>query len=259
MRQHSAVCNELFLSTPSARRATAPRAPLNAFQNISIHALREEGDVRADQIRKATKEFLSTLSARRATGQEQPFFQGVAKFLSTPSARRATQGFKFFRGHAVISIHALREEGDCCPRRNSCRPEPISIHALREEGDTAAAEVLAAPTISIHALREEGDQPHLHCSAHFPNFYPRPPRGGRPGGIRRRHGNWRISIHALREEGDLFPPECVAARKRFLSTPSARRATPPPTANKGAQSIFLSTPSARRATSRFQYQLNGST
>ena len=35
---------------------------------------------------------------------------------------------------ADISIHALREEGDC-----SCHPCPlrfrISIHALREEGD----------------------------------------------------------------------------------------------------------------------------
>ena len=35
---------ELFLSTPSARRATRPRRSRLRRQEISIHALREEGD-----------------------------------------------------------------------------------------------------------------------------------------------------------------------------------------------------------------------
>ena len=35
---------ELFLSTPSARRATRPRYALCSYYRISIHALREEGD-----------------------------------------------------------------------------------------------------------------------------------------------------------------------------------------------------------------------
>ena len=34
-----------------------------------------------------------------------------------------------------------------------------------------------------------------------------------------------ISIHALREEGDRSPDFVALADKRFLSTPSARRAT----------------------------------
>ena len=34
----------------------------------------------------------------------------------------------------------------------------ISIHALREEGDTSAGITYTASTISIHALREEGDE-----------------------------------------------------------------------------------------------------
>ena len=33
----------------------------------------------------------------------------------------------------------------------------ISIHALREEGDQAEGAGGTRPTISIHALREEGD------------------------------------------------------------------------------------------------------
>ena len=124
------------------------------------------------------------------------------------------------------------------------------------------------------------------------DFYPRPPRGGRPNHpFHREH--WRkISIHALREEGDLFQRRPGAVKEisihalreegdafsshkavdvdRFLSTPSARRATHQKSAGprRGAISIhalreegdrrfpaglgnyirFLSTPSARRAT-----------
>ena len=37
----------------------------------------------------------------------------LSEFLSTPSARKATQGVDQQRGAAFISIHALREEGDC--------------------------------------------------------------------------------------------------------------------------------------------------
>ena len=56
------------------------------------------------------------------------------QFLSTPSARRATGlGDKWFEDNQ-ISIHALREEGD---EIDSYLEETkiISIHALREEGD----------------------------------------------------------------------------------------------------------------------------
>ena len=42
-RRHPAVSNT-FLSTPSARRATFPVFPEQTCRNISIHALREEGD-----------------------------------------------------------------------------------------------------------------------------------------------------------------------------------------------------------------------
>ena len=59
------------------------------LREISIHALREEGDARAAS------------TAVRASG-----------FLSTPSARRATQYSNVFTAVFVISIHALREEGD---------------------------------------------------------------------------------------------------------------------------------------------------
>ena len=55
--------------------------------------------------------FLSTPSARRATCCQSKRL-GTKKFLSTPSARRATwQGGRNY-DLQLISIHALREEGD---------------------------------------------------------------------------------------------------------------------------------------------------
>ena len=101
-------------------------------------------------------------------------------------------------------------------------------------------------------------------------FYPRPPRGGRlpfPAGC---SGGEKISIHALREEGDQFLQLLEVDILRFLSTPSARRATlcylmdgrwtdisihalreEGDCGTKRADAPFqkfLSTPSARRAT-----------
>ena len=59
---------------------------------ISIHALREEGDV----------------------GREAPV-EPYILFLSTPSARRATDLYRLIADFRMISIHALREEGDVGP------------------------------------------------------------------------------------------------------------------------------------------------
>ena len=56
-----------------------------------------------------------------------------------------------------ISIHALREEGDCPVRVGDLRDIEISIHALREEGDYRLPAIPHRQLISIHALREEGD------------------------------------------------------------------------------------------------------
>ena len=56
----------------------------------------------------------------------------------------------------IISIHALREEGDSTRAAMQHR-YMISIHALREEGDLRHPCNVGAVHISIHALREEGD------------------------------------------------------------------------------------------------------
>ena len=60
------------------------------WQQISIHALREEGDAPAMPTVQLAGQFLSTPSARRATGFSPNVLQAHRLFLSTPSARRAT-------------------------------------------------------------------------------------------------------------------------------------------------------------------------
>ena len=102
----------------------------------------------------------------------------------------------------------------------------ISTHALREEGDLYPSIGCIIVNISTHALREEGDsvQPLPICSRY--NFYPRPPRGGRPvpeGVMGPRL--LEISTHALREEGDKMGITSQGGLTIFLPTPSARRAT----------------------------------
>ena len=193
----------LFLSTPSARRATLAAAGVAALIVISIHALREEGDVSAFSDAESTSKFLSTPSARRATSFSLSTNTTPCDFYPRPP-----RGGRLFRTSLKspflsISIHALREEGDICgPTAHTAMtyfyPRPprggrlqafgmvpdeivISIHALREEGDAVSSlEDATSSIISIHALREEGDSSAHRSVCRRRNFYPRPPRGGRP-------------------------------------------------------------------------------
>ena len=148
----------IFLSTPSARRATSVHAGRHQPGAISIHALREEGDFGGKLAYKMRCDF----------------------YPRPPRGGRLIAPHNKVAG-ADISIHALREEGDP-DRAGAALPGHISIHALREEGDPKPARMEHRQRISIHALREEGDV-HILIAPTFPgNFYPRPPRGGRPSG-----------------------------------------------------------------------------
>ena len=118
----------------------------------------------------------------------------------------------------------------------------ISIHALREEGDMTRKLSKNAIAISIHALREEGDRQEKAIASLIENFYPRPPRGGRPSAKNERQRTSNISIHALREEGDAPTATSTTPSMRFLSTPSARRATNLPHSAFGTKVDFYPRP-----------------
>ena len=146
---------------------------------ISIHALREEGDWVAWTSDIDDYKFLSTPSARRATGSVPGRGAHYGKFLSTPSARRATK-FKYPKQPDLeISIHALREEGD----RGSQTAKECQLYFYPRPPRGGRLAVLRAElerdVISIHALREEGDPATSASPCSSKNFYPRPPRGGR--------------------------------------------------------------------------------
>ena len=239
---------ERFLSTPSARRATFPEQSGGPECCISIHALREEGDF----IRHSESPLQINFYPRPPRGGRHPVNPPILEWRK-------------------ISIHALREEGDMgvldeARRKRHFYPRPprggrlrkrtthflshdISIHALREEGDDP--DVISGKAIlvflSTPSARRATRKP-ITTSGQMWNFYPRPPRGGRPR-----------------------PLICPTVSTPFLSTPSARRATmrwqaPPGTAlnfyprpprggrpnGKASDATdelaFLSTPSARRAT-----------
>ena len=191
---------------------------------ISIHALREEGDGTPKCSSTASRRFLSTPSARRAT-RNYVAPRLTELFLSTPSARRAT----------LVHLEWVVGPEDFYPRPpRGGRPPPLP----------------------------------LRCRT-WKNFYPRPPRGGRPSdtgvqdhpeqflstpSVRRATRTTMgkllellISIHALREEGDMQTQTAAGLGNEFLSTPSARRATPAER-EENHPKTFLSTPSARRAT-----------
>ena len=216
---------QIFLSPPSARRATTLRRWLCGWSSYFYPRPPRGG--RRPALRVLTRSLL--------------YF-----YPRPPRGGRRAQLLEDFRV-GKISIPALREEGDGAVGAAALR-RGISIPALREEGDStsglrtpptpiflsppsarratsdggrrsrppiflsppSARRATVSPyrgdqqhAISIPALREEGDLRH-GPAAHRggADFYPRPPRGGRPN----------------ETDDNVF-------MSKFLSPPSARRAT----------------------------------
>ena len=146
-----------FLSTPSGWRAThGCPAALWCTPFISIHALRVEGDKR-ERPAKHKKIYFYPRPPGGGRRCSMCGFGIQLEFLSTPSGWRAT--------YAGADEHA--HPGNFYPRppgggRHTVTiryPQlgVISIHALRVEGDARHRDPPRAVLISIHALRVEGD------------------------------------------------------------------------------------------------------
>ena len=146
------------------------------------------------------------------------------RFLSTPSGWRATRVGFFYPRRTLISIHALRVEGDHCDNslpaaRRDFYPRPPG--GGRHEGsENEQIEYLFLSTPSgwraTKRLTEWREAEKflstpsgwratfmiLSKSGFFCDFYPRPPGGGRPLLLICAATRSHISIHALRVEGD---------------------------------------------------------
>ena len=237
-----------FQSTPSVGRATVwwvsccrgllhfnPRPPWGGRPlpantrsqtlNISIHALRGEGDA-------------AHIDGRRRTRHFNPRPPWGGRPICNDSNRIGI----------CISIHALRGEGDFSASLAQIFECVISIHALRGEGDACFSQITLCIVISIHALRGEGDRGASNEGVAARDFNPRPPWGGRRSTLltsscciiyfnpRPPWGGRRfkliildfvvdISIHALRGEGDFYRSGRGKRSTVFQSTPSVGRAT----------------------------------
>ena len=168
----------VFLSTPSARRATQGLEQYNRHnQNFYPRPLRG-GRLDEGKGRSLVKAFLSTPSARRATGS-QPLNSTKIQFLSTPSARRATLASRSFCTSALFlsTPSARRATGATIDRLHRAMKFLSTPSARRATPLAHRAE--PHPAISIHALCEEGDGLMLLSKKSLLHFYPRPLRGGR--------------------------------------------------------------------------------
>ena len=174
-------------------------------------------------------------------------------------------------GPAMISIHALRAEGDrwgievehvCAiflstpsvrrATRGGCSiaqvlfyfyPRPPCGGRLYTSPDQpSAALFLSTPSVRRATSAATGKRARARSY-----FYPRPPCGGRPLPDRRGCPGFRISIHALRAEGDMSRSALSPRATYFYPRPpcGGRQLLVCTTIN---QRLFLSTPSVRRAT-----------
>ena len=126
-------------------------------QNISIHALREEGDDAAEPYLLSL--LAISIHALREEGDQLSQTTGARMLYFYPRPPRGGRRLPLTNGQPEkqISIHALREEGDnCCVNLIAKAIAFLSTPSARRA------------TIALIIIAK--------CTDHF---YPRPPRGGR--------------------------------------------------------------------------------
>ena len=210
---------QLFLSTPSARRATFCSVELSAFC-LNFYPRPPRG---GRQKSHSHGTFIMCnfyprppRGGRRAAARE---LRAVCHFYPRPPrGGRPQQPGRPFRDR-TISIHALREEGDLSPfwawdARGDFYPRPPRggrrYDRLKAAYDEQFLSTPSARRATMYAAL---------TSLRPVYFYPRPPRGGRRLGAHRADAVTKISIHALREEGDLWPQELRAGSDHFYPRP----------------------------------------
>ena len=195
------MCAKKFLSTPSARRATIISSIIVLPLSISIHALREEGDI-VHGIGESLS-FISIHALREEGDLKKPLVCGIlGVFLSTPSARRATITHRA-KGciWSFLSTPSARRATSCGHASQACKAYfyPRPPRGGRHCFDC----IIIGCRLFLSTPSARRATPQLWAR--------RSPRC--------------ISIHALREEGDDYCIILPDIEDLFLSTPSARRAT----------------------------------
>ena len=264
-----APCENIFLPTPSARRATDDGTLTWQGSQISTHALREEGDRYCQGVLRGvgdfyprpprggrrtppagqalSEEFLPTPSARRATPSGTTCMIGWWRFLPTPSARRAT-----FVSAAACNYSRFLPTPSA-RRATTARPQgrgqsTISTHALREEGDPAGRRSPSGPGQFLPTPSARRATAVTSCLPMLSQlFLPTPSARRATDYMCKASPTWVISTHALREEGDMQTVSQWATTSYFYPRPP-RGGRPRGPSFTSPLEVFLPTPSARRAT-----------
>ena len=170
-----------FLSTPSARRATRLIRTMEGFRKYFYPRPPRGGRPARSGLQNQPRGYFYprpprggrpgkcvdwlhfqkiSIHALREEGDPTvpPLAIDDGQFLSTPSARRATLLLFHAKPYPVISIHALREEGD----------------ATTDWSNSQSSTFLSTPSARRATLNS------LNTGTGGADFYPRPPRGGRP-------------------------------------------------------------------------------
>ena len=219
----STLTRKLFLSTPSARRATAEAGKMVVGANHFYPRPPRGG--------------------RHASRRHR---QHRANFYPRPPRGGRQWGLDLRYFYCGISIHALREEGDTrailtpTPGTDFYPRPPRGGRPSKAHHNTITSEFLSTPS-----ARRATDKS-LPARSHQHYFYPRPPRGGRP--FAHFYFDGMLNFYPRPPRGGrLWRIRPYSTPKEFLSTPSARRATCRD-CQRNHTWRFLSTPSARRAT-----------
>ena len=189
-----------FLSTPSGWRATIKLPSGTRRKQISIHALRVEGDcitkspylfsgisihalrVEGDHTRDKDSKSEHNFYPRPPGGGRRAWnilWTKKPEFLSTPSGWRATIVFIILVSSVCVFL-STPSGWRATPRENTqVQAEKISIHALRVEGDNASSDAAAAEISFLSTPSgwrvTQGLRGQLWTGY---DFYPRPPGGG---------------------------------------------------------------------------------
>ena len=167
-----------FQSAPSAWRATGRARASRQQMEVSIRALRVEGDLLRQSLVRTHVSF-NPRPPRGGRRIANAIRFAATTFQSAPTAWRATNGHWLESHHALVSIRALRVEGDET-HMDIATLTIVSIRALRVEGDSMATRASAYPrTFQSAPSAWRATNATDTVTLENGGFNPRPPRGGR--------------------------------------------------------------------------------
>ena len=174
--RHCRTESNFYPRSPCGERQGIP-VVLLGNNPISIHALLAESDGNRFAVVDILPISIHALLAE-SDPSRPPANMLSRQFLSTLSLRRATAGGGHVAGCHQISIHALLAESDCAGRPRSGWKD-ISIHALLAESDGGFHKINCQIMVFLSTLSLRRATMETASRNRYLHFYPRSPCGER--------------------------------------------------------------------------------